>query len=190
MTIKETMPVLKSCISYIAVARIKFSYNEYFEMLFPISMSNELFLSVIDRDFVLDGYTVRKIADITEIKDIRQTYLKIHALEGNFKKLSPPNLNVNSWRDLFSSLIPTRKYVIVEGTVPNTNHSFFTVGMPVAIGQSAVKFRSFDGAGNWSEETINIPFSAIHSVTIDSSYVSTYSKYVKHYVDVKEKTNN
>jgi hypothetical protein len=86
-------------------------------MLFPIAISNDLFISVVDRDFILDGYTIRRISDISDIHDIRQTYLKLHALKGNLKKLSVPPLDVTDFKSLFLSLIRSKKYVIIEGKV-------------------------------------------------------------------------
>ena len=185
MTIKEITSVLSSCISDTAVARVRFTYGDYYEMLFPIALSNDLFMSIIDRDFILDGYTIRRISDVVEAKDIRTTYLSIHSREGNLKKLSTPPVDISSFRSAFTSLIKSKKYLIIEGRVIRTGEFYVVVGIPLAVRDSALKFRSFDGAGKWSENTITIPYSTIDAVTFGSSYVSAYSRYVKPFVDKK-----
>lgn len=187
MTIKDISSVLTDCISETAVARVRFTYNDYFEMLFPLSVSNDLFVSVIDRDFILDGYTVRRISDVVEAQDIRKTYLSLHMREGNLKKLTKPPIDITTFRSLFSSLIKMKKYVIIEGRISSTGEYYFVAGAPLGVNDSALKFRSFDGAGKWCENTVTIPYLTIESVTFDSSYISTYSKYIKPYKETNKK---
>ena len=128
MSIKENLSILQSCISDSAVAQIRFYYSDYYEMLFPLTASNELFISVVDRDFILDGYTVRKISDIESIKEITQTYLTIHARMGNLKKLNPPKINISNFRSLFVDTIKSGEIIIIEGFSPNSEKQFFFIG--------------------------------------------------------------
>ena len=179
----DTYQVLRYCASDTSVAQIKFNYNDYTEMLFPLLISNELFLSVVDRDFILDGYTIRRISDIIAIKEIKQTYLKIHIAEGNIKKLKKPNVDVTSFATVFNFLLKSNEYAIIEGIVPNNDNAFFLVGKTVAVGDKSIRFRTFDGAGNWCDNLITVPFASINAITFRSSYVKTYSKYVKPYLE-------
>ncbi len=180
---KDTLHILDICASNSTVAQVKFSYNDYIEMLFPLLISKELFLSVVDRDFVLDGYTIRRVSDVIAIKEIKQTYLKIHIAEGNIQKLKTPDIDISSFASVFNFLLKSNENVIIEGTVPNKDEIFFFVGRILAVSDISIKFRSFDGAGKWSENILTIPYSSINAVTFRSSYVKTYSKYVNPYVE-------
>ena len=178
MSIKENSSILQSCISDSAVAQIRFNYSDYYEMLFPLTTSNELFISVVDRDFILDGYTVRKISDIESIKEITQTYLTIHARIGNLKKLNPPKINISNFRSLFVDTIKSGENIIIEGFSPNSEKQFFFIGKALATSENALKFIPFDGGGNWSETPLTIPYSSISAITLRSSYIKAYSRYI------------
>ena len=185
MTHKEKFDTIKSCISPIAICKIGFSYQQYEEFFFPLAISDELFLSVSERDFRLDGFTIRRISDVISAEPIRGTYLKIHQAEGNVSRLSVPPVNIKNWKHIFPAICNSSENVIVEGTLPDNHTKFFLIGRALASGEQGIRFRSFDGAGNWNDRTVTIPFENIHSLTFGSSYITTYSKYVKPYPEVR-----
>jgi hypothetical protein len=184
MTEKEVIQALNDCKSKIAVCKTGFVKQSYDEFFFIMSVSSELFLGICERDFQLDGYTVRRIKDVNTVEPIRGTYLKIHQSEGNLSRLSMPPIDVKDWKNVIRSVIASSENVIIEGNVPDSEERFFFIGRALAAGEQGFRFRSFDGGGNWSDKTITVPYTSLASLTFGSSYVSTYSKYVKPYPEI------
>ncbi len=184
MTVSEAHNAIKACISPISVCKVAFSYQQYEEFFFPLSLSEELFIGVTERDFVLDGYSVRRLSDVTSVEQIRGTYLKIHHSEGNISRLSLPPISIKSWKTSFHYVYTSSENVIIEGTAPSSDSKYFLIGRVLAVGEQGIRFRSFDGSGTWSEKIITVPYTSISSLTFGSSYITTYSKYVKPYPEL------
>lgn len=188
MTANEIAAKIKSCISPTAICKISFEYQNYEEFFFPVAMSDELFLSVSEKDFRLDGFTVRQLSDVTSAEQIRGTYLKIHQAEGNLARLSTPPINLRSWRHVFNSIVASGETVSIEGYSPNSASKFFIVGRVLAVGEQGIRVRTFDGSGEWAEKPITVPYANIFSMTFGSSYITTYCKYVKPFPEIKTPT--
>lgn len=188
MAVNEIAAKIRSCISPTAICKISFEYQPYEEFFFPVAISDELFLSVSEKDFRLDGFTVRQIADVVSAEQIKGTYLKIHQAEGNLARLSVPPINIKSWRHVFNSIIASSEVVSIEGYAPNSAAKYFFVGRVLAVGEQGIRFRTFDGSGEWSEKPITVPYANIFSMTFGSSYITTYCKYVKPYPEIKNPT--
>lgn len=188
MAVNEMASVIKSCISPTAICKVMFGYQQYEEFFFPVAISDELFLSVSDRDFRLDGFTVRQLSDITSATPIKGTYLKIHQAEGNLSRLSVPPINIRSWRHVFNSILASGEIISIEGYAPNSVNKYFIVGRVLAVGEQGIRVRTFDGSGTWAENPITVPYKNIFSMTFGSSYITTYSKYVKPYPEIKTPT--
>lgn len=188
MAANETAAVIKSCISPSAICKVMFEYQQYEEFFFPVALSDELFLSVSERDFRLDGFTVRQLSDVVSAASIKGTYLKIHQAEGNLSRLSIPPINIKSWRHAFNSILASSEIISIEGYMPNSVNKYFIVGRVLAAGEQGIRFRTFDGSGTWAENPITVPYKNIFSMTFGSSYITTYAKYVKPYPEIKSPT--
>lgn len=184
MAVSEVSNIIRSCISPVAICKIGFTYQQYEEFFFPLAISNELFFAVSERDFRLDGFTVRRISDVTSAEPIRGTYLKIHHAEGNISRLSLPPVDIKNWQQVFRSISAANETVIIEGTAPSTDNRYFLIGKVLAAGEQGIRFRSFDGSGTWSDRVITVPYASIFSMTFGSSYITTYNKYVKPYPEI------
>ena len=185
MAINEKAAKIKSCISPTAICKITFEYQQYEEFFFPVAISDDLFLAISEKDFRLDGFTVRQISDVTSAEQIKGTYLKIHQAEGNLARLSAPPINIKSWKHVFNSILASGEVVSIEGYLPNTASRYFLIGRVLAGGEQGVRFRTFDGSGEWSDKPITVPFVSIFSMTFGSSYITTYCKYVKPYPEIR-----
>ena len=188
MAANEIAAKIKSCISPTAICKISFEYQNSEEVFFPVAMSDELFLSVSEKDFRLDGFTVRQLSDVTSAEQIRGTYLKIHQAEGNLARLSTPPINLRSWRHVFNSIVASGETVSIEGYSPNSASKFFIVGRVLAVGEQGIRVRTFDGIGELAEKPITVPYANIFSMTFGSSYITTYCKYVKPFPEIKTPT--
>ena len=191
MAASELSNIIRSCISPVAICKISFDYQQYEEFFFPLAISKDLFFAVSERDFRLDGCTVRRLCDVTSAEPIRGTYLKIHHAEGNVSRLSLPPIDIKNWQHVFRSISAANETVIIEGTAPNSVNRYFLIGKVLAAGELGIRFRSFDGSGTWSERVITVPYTSIFSMTFGSSYITTYNKYVKPYPEIRtEKPKN
>ena len=188
MASDEISSRIRSCISPAAICKVSFEYQQYEEFFFPVAISDDLFLSVVEKDFILDGFTLRQLSDVTSAEQIKGTYLKIHQAEGNLARLSTPPINIKSWRHAFNSILASGETVSVEGYVPNSASKYFVVGRVLAVGEQGIRLRTFDGGGNWAEKPITVPYANIFAMTFGSSYITTYCKYVKPYPEVKTPT--
>lgn len=184
MTEKEVISALNECRTRLAVCKTSISKQAYDEFFFIMSVSSELFLGICERDFKLDGYTVRRVKDVSRVEAIRGTYLKIHEAEGNLSRLGMPPVDISDWKSVLRSVIASGENIIIEGTIPDGEERYFFVGRPLAAGEQGFRFRSFDGGGNWSDKVVTVPYSSLNSLTFGSSYVVTYSKYVKPYPEI------
>ena len=180
----EAVLALKDCINKPAVCKIGFTKQGYDEFFFVLSVSDELFLGVCEKDFVLDGYTVRRVKDVKSVEAIRGTYLKIHQSEGNLSRLAMPPMEISDWKNVMRSALASGENVIIEGNAPQSEERYFFVGKVLAVGEQGFKFRAFDGGGNWSEKAVTVPYTSLTALTFGSSYVTTYSKYVKPYPEI------
>ena len=192
MTRDEIINIIRSSINPPSVCKIAFCDQQYEEFFFPLSVSDELFIGIVDKDFILDGFTVRRISDMTAAERIRGTYLRIHQAEGNVNRISLPPVSLKNWKQVFQSILASSENVIIEGYIPDTARKYFLVGRVTAVGEQGIRFRSFDGSGQWSERVMTLKFDDISAVTFGSSYVTTYSKYVKPYpeINVQNPTRN
>ncbi len=191
MAVSDFASIIRSCISPVAICKIGFAYQQFEEFFFPLAISNDLFFAVSERDFRLDGFTIRRLSDVTSAEAIRGTYLKIHHAEGNISRLSLPPIDIKNWQQVFRSISAANETVIIEGTTPSTDSRYFLIGKVLAAGEQGIRFRSFDGSGTWSERVITVPYSTIFSMTFGSSYITTYNKYVKPYPEIHaSKPNN
>ena len=188
MTDSNIRSLIRSCISPVGICKISFEYQQYEEFFFPLSISEKLFLAVTERDFRLDGFTVRQLSDVTSVEQIKGTYLKIHQSEGNISRLSTPPINISSWHHAFNSILASGETVSIEGYTPNSSSKYFIIGRVLAVGEQGIRFRSFDGSGTWAEKPITVPYANIYSMTFGSSYITTYNKYVKPYPEIKTPT--
>ncbi len=188
MGVNELAAKIKSCISPTAICKVTFEYQQYEEFFFPVAISDELFLAISERDFRLDGFTVRQISDVLSVEQVKGTYLKIHQAEGNLARISTPPINIKSWRHVFNSILASGETVSIEGYTPNSASKYFIIGRVLAVGEQGIRVRTFDGSGNWAEKPITVPYANIFSMTFGSSYITTYCKYVSPFPEIKTPT--
>ena len=120
MNQSEIINVLRSSINPPAVCKVGFTDQQYEEFFFPLSVSDSLFIGIVDKDFMLDGFTIRRLSDVSYVERIRGTYLKIHQAEGNLNRLFLPTVNIKSLRHALNSLLAASENIILEGYIPDT----------------------------------------------------------------------
>lgn len=152
---------------------IEYEYSDVVQYGFPLAVGEQLFLLAIDNDFLLNGFTVRRLRDIYELTDRKSIHQTIAEREG-LTDFAAPAVDITDWKAVFSSLQAMGKTVIVEREY---EPGFFRLGRIVEVREDHVLLRHYDADGIW-QEPVAIPYREITSVTFDDRYADTFSKYV------------
>ncbi len=178
MTKNEIAKVIAACIAAPTLLEIKYAYNPYVRYVFPLALSDKLFLAVCEDDFLLDGYTVRRLRDVTVATQNDGGYFRIHRAEGTLNRLYRPPVDVTDWKTVLSSLLSSGEILIVEQEDTDPKRSDFLIGKLLRVGAQSAELRGFDANGIWDDETTAVSFSEITSITFGSRYITTFAKYL------------
>jgi len=99
--------------------------------------------------------------------------------------MTVPPISLTDWRSVFASLGASGEVITVERESRDPAECAFLIGRILAVGDKALRFRSFDGAGIWDEHPKIIPYEKITGVTFGSRYITTYTKYVRPYPELQ-----
>ncbi len=143
---------------------------------FVVDKSASLLMLAVEDDFILDGYQVVRKEDITSNKVAASSrhHTSIMKKEGILDGVTPPNVILESWRDVFRSLKQLDQYVIVEDEI----NEEFLIGPIVRVSAKSVSIRHFDSTGEWVD-MFRIVYDDITTVRWGCRYVSYHQKYVK-----------
>ena len=160
------------------MCRVFFKYNHYYTYHFPIAVSDKLFYSANEDDFILNGFTIRRFSDIKKVELKDDKCMEIIKAEGIVDNLKAPDIDITDWHSVFSSLAKINNNIIVEHNSLDQSEWAFCIGKIVKVLKNKVLFKHFDTDGVWQDDYYEIPFSKITSITFGSRYVDVFSKYV------------
>lgn len=172
-TLAELREGLRALIDPRTMCGIEYEYSDNVQYGFPLAVGEQLFLMAIDDDFLLNGFTVRRLRDIFELGDRKGIYQSIAEQEG-LTEFDAPDVDITDWPRVFTSLQSLGKHIIVEREY---EPDFFRLGVIEAVAEDHVVLRHYDADGIW-QEPLTIPYREITSVTFDDRYASTFSSYV------------
>ena len=172
-TMAELRSELRSRMNPRTMTNIEFEYDDNAHYGFPVEVGEQLFLLAIDDDFILNGFTVRRLRDIYEIRNRNGMYQTIAEQEG-LTRFAPPKVDITDWRSVFSSLQELGKHIIIEREY---EPEFFRIGVIETVAEDHVILRHYDADGIW-QEPARISYRDITSVTFDDRYANTFSKYL------------
>ena len=172
-TLAELRAKLREYIQPRTMCGVEFEYRDHVMYGFPLAVGEQLFLLAEDDDFLLSGFTVRRLRDIYELGDRKGIYQTIAEKEG-LTDFPAPDVDVTDWRAVFSSLQKLDKHIIIEREY---EPDFFRLGVIEQVGQDHVLFRHYDADGIW-QEPARILYRDITSVTFDDRYANIFSKYI------------
>ena len=158
--------------------RLYLKYDAYYSYWFPFGASPKLFLAAKEDDFIIDGFSIRRISDIKKIELKDDKCNEILKAEKVLDRLSAPEIDLTDWHSAFLSLQKLDKNIIIQHESLEEKEWDYWIGRIEKVLKTKVVFRHFDADGIWQEEPYEIPFSRITSVTFDSRYVNVFSKYV------------
>lgn len=174
----EIIELINTAVFSKNLCRIFFKYNYHYSYHFPLKTSNMLFLSANEDDFILNGYSVRRFADIKNIEIKDDKCVEIIRREGILDNIRVPEIDITDWYSTFLSLSKLNMNIIVEKECLDDEECEFAIGKIVKVLKTKVIFNDFDADGVWQKENCEIPYSQITSITFASRYVDVFSKYV------------
>ncbi len=123
----------------------------------------------------MDGYAIRRISQLkkVEIKDDKCN--EINKEIGLVAKIKMPEVDITSWQTIFQSLNNLDTLIIIEDAIGER----FTIGKIRKVFKNKILFHEFDADGIWSDDLLEIPYSAITCVKWDTRYSVTWEKYLK-----------
>ncbi len=160
------------------VCSVYFWYDRQGWNLIPLALGEELFLSAEEKDFRLDGYTIRLFRDLDDVVVEDNIYNDILQKEGVLDTLATPPVNVASWETAFGDLQRLGENVIIEVVRPDSDEPHFVIGRVEIILKQSVFVRHFDADGAWQDRPVKIYYGDIESVTFASRYLRIFSRYI------------
>ena len=120
----------------------------------------------------------RRIGNIKKIELRDDTCVNINKQNKLLEGIEVPNVNINSWNEIFKSLKEMDKIIIVENESLNPNESDFVIGKIISVKAHKVHMKIFDADGEWEDGYLEIPFRFITSVSFDSRYCNQWQKHL------------
>lgn len=174
----EIKELVRGAIDTKDMCRLSFKYDYNYFFYFPLKVSERLFLSAIDDDFNIDGFSIRRFSDLTDVHFYNDKRDEILKAEGVLDSVSVPEVEVTDWHSVFASLQELGKNIIVEHESLDCDEGEFYIGRIEKVLKNKVIFGHFDADCIWEDEPCEILFSQITSVTFGSRYIEVLSKYV------------
>lgn len=171
--------MIKGSIDQRNLCRIYFNYDPYYWYLFPLMTSDKLFLGAEEDDFIIDGYSIRRFADVTKVQIKEDKCIEILKTEGISSGIEIPNIDISTWETVFTSLQKTNINIIVEKENIKQDETEFVIGRIHKVCKKHVYIYHFDADGIWQEEPYRVPYSGMTSVSFGTRYVETFSKYLE-----------
>ncbi len=174
----EIIDLVSSSVKTRDMCRVFFKYDVNYRYYFPVKVSEKLFLGAVEDDFLLDGFSIRRFSDVKKVELKDDKCVEIIKEEGILDNLVVPDVDLTDWYSAFKTLEKLGKNIIVERESLNDDECEFGIGHIEKVLKSKVLLKHFDADGVWQDELLEIPFSAITSVTFASRYVDVFSKYI------------
>lgn len=144
-----------------------------------LAYSNDLILVKYVYDFVVDGYQVVDIKDITSIKyGISDRYRnKIMKSDGDLKGIKKPtDIVLSDWHTTLESLQTKYPILIVEHEGPPKERFF--IGKVVEFKNKHFTFRHFDATGKWLKNNKTMQYSDITTIQFDNIYINKFKRHI------------
>lgn len=144
----------------------------------PLAVGENLLLIQYLDDFILNGYKIIRLKDITSVRseEIERFHDKILKEEGIYNQIQMPDItSLNNWRECMKELQKFNKNIIVEDE--NSEGYLFSIGKIVGV-KNKLLFLNFDVLGDWDMSAREIRYKDIKTVSIDNRYCNILSKYI------------
>ena len=145
--------VLDKCKNETKMARVFFKYDPVYYYYYPVNVNEKFLLAQKEDDFILDGFHIRKISQITKVEIKDDLCQVINVWNGITKQVRRPNIDISSWTTIFDSLREYPGFLMIEDDI----NEQFAIGEIAAIKKNHFMFRQFDANGIWQKDLLRIP---------------------------------
>ncbi|MBQ9115929.1 MAG: hypothetical protein IJY04_02795 [Clostridia bacterium] len=173
---QEKLDIINKCIAEKLMCRCYFIHfgEGYYDYYYPNAVSDRLVFLQKENDFILNGYTVRKLSHLKRVELRNDKCDEINRWSGLTEQVCAPDVDITSWETVLDSLEELECLIIIE----NEAEDEFHLGRIERVMRNLVVFRPIDADGIISESTIIIPYSSITSVSWDTRYANGWAKYL------------
>lgn len=174
---QEKIDLIKKGIDEKLICRCYFTYDENY-YYYPNAVNDKFILGQEEDDFILDGYSIRKISHLKKVQIKDDKCGEINKLLGITEQICDPGIDISSWKSIFEDLSKLDVYLIIENEITGE----FAIGKIEKVLKNKLYFQPFDADGVWDEDGLEIPYSKITTVT----WNCRYAKYWKMYLEREE----
>ena len=172
---QEKIDLIKKGIDEKLICRCHFTYDENYYYYYPNAVNDKFILGQEEDDFILDGYSIRKISHLKKVQIKDDKCGEINKMLGVTEQICNPGIDISSWKSIFEDLSKLDVYLIIENEIDGE----FAIGKIEKVLKNKLYFQPFDADGVWDEDGLEIPYSKITSAT----WGDRYSKYWQMYLE-------
>jgi hypothetical protein len=145
---------------------------------FPLVLGDELVLIRTLHDFAFDGFSILRVADITEVHcgEVERFFERVIKAEGLDRNLPAPRpVLLHSMRTALESVRAHYRHVILE--CEGVDDDAFYLGEIARVDDEAVELYYIHVNGTRDREVTRVPLDTITLVRFDEQYLRLYGKY-------------
>lgn len=172
---QDKLDIINASINNIEICRCYYTYDANYFYCYPVAVNEKFVLAQNEDDFLLDGYSIRKISQLKKIEIKCDCCNIINKTIGVTDGIAKPDVDFSSWKTVFDSLKKLNTVIIIEDEINRQ----FAIGYIDKVKKNSVFFRHFDADGVWSDELLVIPFTSITSVSWNTRYCLNWEHYLK-----------
>ena len=173
----DKVTLMKNSIGTYNLCRCQLTYSQNDQLLYILDISEKFYFGIEDRDFLLDGFQIRKISDLKKVEIRDDLNIKISRELKLLDGVVKPEVNLSSWKTIFQSIKALNVFMIIENEKANNEDNFFHLCRIKDIKDSYVIISSVDADGIWYDD-IKIPYSKITNVMFNDRYSKTWQQYL------------
>ena len=172
---QEKIDLIKKGIDEKLICRCYFTYDENYYYYYPNAVNDKFILGQEEDDFILDGYSIRKISHLKKVQIKDDKCGEINKMLGVTEQICNPGIDISSWKSIFEDLSKLDVYLIIENEIDGE----FAIGKIEKVLKNKLYFQSFDADGVWDEDGLEIPYSKITTVTWNCRYAKYWQMYLE-----------
>lgn len=181
----EILSVLRDAEGSYELLRCCFYYDEDVEVVrnfYIPGYSEDFVLGIIEDDFILNGFEIRKLSDLQSVEVKDDLCMRINQEQGILENLQIPEVDLTSGRSICESLLKWNEFVCIENECTNDDEDFLYMGELKSAESDYLVLRPIDADGIWEEER-RIYYDRITCITLGDRYTSVWSEYIKNMED-------
>ena len=174
---EDSLQLLREAVGTYLLCRCYFTYDPNYWYFYLYGISDKLMLGAEEDDFLLDGFQIRRIADLRSVEKKDDLCVRINEENQLLSGVKKPAVDLSSWETVFKSLQTMNCMIIVQNDHTKRKGGVFHLGYVTGVEQSHIIFTSFDADGKRTDD-IFIDYDTITSVTFGDRYSTTWQKYL------------